>query len=164
MRGPFNHWAPCIFYCGFVWSFIFCTSQKNVSKHKVGMQHLKGCFIDNIVNNSTHTREGLKVDCYIKPSCYVMHMFFDEVIKNQPAWPSQIKICLWIKFQPPTRLLAPPGPAFVFWSQINYPCGWCHLKINHPSLHASKKYASGPSFSVLHGSWLCQDPFSRFGH
>ena len=45
-----------------------------------------------------------------------------------------------------------------------HPCGWCHLKINHPSLHTLKKYVSGPSFSLLHGSWLCQDPFSHFSH
>ena len=44
-----------------------------------------------------------------------------------------------------------------------YPCGWCHLKINHPSLHTLKKYVSGPSFNLLHG-WLHQVPFSHFGH
>ena len=44
-----------------------------------------------------------------------------------------------------------------------HPCGWCHLKINHPSLTTLKKYVSGPSFSLLHGTWLRQDPFSCFG-
>ena len=87
-----------------------------------------------------------------------------ELSKNKPAWYSHIeKICPWTKFQPPTWLLAPPGPVLVFWPQKNYPCGCCHLKINHPSLHTLKKYASGPSFSLLHGSWLRQDPFSHFG-
>ena len=87
-----------------------------------------------------------------------------ELSKNKPAWYSHIeKICPWTKFQPPTWLLAPPGPVLVFWPQKNYPCGCCHLKINHPSLHTLKKYVSGPSFNLLHG-WLHQVPFSHFGH
>merc|ERR1712026_419439 len=48
--------------------------------------------------------------------------------------------------------------------KTNYPYRWRHLKINHPSLHALKKYVSGPSFSLLHDSWLRKDPFSCFGH
>ena len=113
--GPFNQWAPCIFYCAFVWSFIFCTSYYKVNKHTVGMQHLKGCFIDNI----SHTWEGLKVDGYIKPShAYVFWWGYKE--STSLAF-THIRICLLIKFQPPTRLLAPPGPVFVFWPQTKLP-------------------------------------------
>ena len=37
-------------------------------------------------------------------------------------------------------------------------------KIKPPQSVRIQKYASGPSFCVLHGSWLHQVPFSHFGH
>ena len=87
------------------------------------------------------------------------------LFKNKPARSSHIeKIFLWTKFQPPTLLLALSGRVFLHQPQIDYPYRWRYSKINQPGLHTLKKYAYGPSFSPLHGSWLRRDPFLRFGH
>ena len=46
------------------------------------------------------------------------------------------------------------SPCFSLWAKIrNYP-DRRRQKINLPGLHALKKYASAPSFSLLHGYWL----------
>ena len=51
-----------------------------------------------------------------------------------------------------------------FSLKTNYHYTLQYPKIYQPGLHALKKYASGPSFSLLRGRWLRQGPFSCFGH
>ena len=85
--------------------------------------------------------------------------------KNNLARSSHIeKICLWTKFQPPTWILALSGPIFLFWLLNTTPIDCTIQNINQSGLHALQNYAPGPSFSLSHGSWLCQDQFSCFSH
>ena len=84
------------------------------------------------------------------------------IFKFQPL--NKQKICLWTKFQCPTWLLALSGPIFTFRPLNKLPLWMAPSKIKPPQSAQIKKYASGPSFCVLHGSWLHQVPFSHFGH
>ena len=72
--------------------------------------------------------------------------------------------CAWTKFQPPIWLLALSGPIFLFQplNQLSLQMALSKNKLAKSS--PIIKYAPGQSFSLLRGSWLCQDPFSCFGH
>ena len=72
--------------------------------------------------------------------------------------------CAWTKFQPPIWLLALSGPIFLFQplNQLSL-----YMALSKNKLAKSSpiiKYAPGQSFSLLRGSWLCQDPFFCFSH
>ena len=89
----------------------------------------------------------------------------EGTIENKPSRSSHKKICLLTKSQPPTWLLALSVPIFLFWQLNKLLPLWMASSKNEPAESSGiEKYAYGPSFSLLHGSWLSQDKFSYISH
>ena len=80
------------------------------------------------------------------------------MLKNAPNQ------CAWTKFQPPIWLLALSRPIFLFQPLNQLSLQMALLKNKLAKSSPIIKYAPGQSYSLLRGSWLCQDPFSSFGH